>query len=353
MVEQGQKSIFQKRLYASNNRGQALVEYILLLVITVALILGAKNAFSNVNAFMEKYVGSYIECLMEYGELPTLGVAEADLKKHSMAEEGGGQKVCEARFAGFTFSGGRPPTNTGGTDDGSNGGSNTGGTSNSPGRTGSSRNGGSRDGRSGSVSGENNRNSSRSADANSRRGSRSGIGADGSDSGDGGSSRSGRGRSAYANGRIKRSSDNYGTADGSSASSKVSNIEDGSSEDSDSRRRGGRRSSRVGGVRYVYDRTKYRAITGRMEQEIERTMPKKTVIKPTTRTVAKVKSGDGLVPYKKVFNPPETKRTVASQDDDSGISFGNFFKWLIIIGMIVAIVVFFGGQLLNYSNSKD
>lgn len=328
------------------------------MVITVALILGASRAFSNVNKFMKSYIGDYYECLMDFGELPTLGVFDESLRQHS-GDNGGGQKVCNARFEGFTFANGRPPTgggNNGGGSDGSGGnnGSNNGGNnSSSPGRggSGSARSGDSRDGRAGSGS-DRNGNSSRSADSRS---SRSGSG-DGSEGGSGsGSSSSRNRRSSYADGKIRRSSNGYGTGDGRVGSDKVSIVEEGGSADGEGSgsRRGRGRGGRGGNVRYVYERSKYRAITGRMEQEIEKTAPKKQPPKASAKTTARVKGGEGLLPYKKTFTPPEAKREIASQNDDSGFSFGNFFKWLIIAAMVIAIVLFFGGQLLNYTNSKD
>ncbi|AGH96740.1 hypothetical protein A11Q_2524 [Pseudobdellovibrio exovorus JSS] len=330
-----------------------------MMVITVALILGAKRAFSNVNEFMKSYIGDYYECLMEFGELPTLGVFDETLRQHA-GDENGGQKVCNARFEGFTFANGRPPTgggNNGGGSDGNGGnGSNGGNNSSSPGRggSGSGRTGDSRDGRSGSGS-DRNGNSSRNADGSSSRdGSGSVSGSDGSGGGSASSSSRGR-RSSYADGKVRRLKGGYGVGDGQVGSDKVSVVDEKGSSDGEGSggRRGRGRGGRGGSVRYVYERSKYRAITGRMEQEIERTAPKKQPPKVSAKTTAKVKGGEGLLPYKKTFTPPEPKREIASQNDDSGFSFGNFFKWLIIAAMVIAIVLFFGGQLLNYTNSKD
>ncbi|HPI40080.1 MAG TPA: hypothetical protein PLJ21_04705, partial [Pseudobdellovibrionaceae bacterium] len=59
----------------SNQRGQALTEYILVVVVTVAILIGlASQVFTPLQKFLQGYMGSYVECLLETGELPaTLG----------------------------------------------------------------------------------------------------------------------------------------------------------------------------------------------------------------------------------------------------------------------------------------
>lgn len=318
-----------------NHRGQAVVEYILLLVVIVSLVLGAKRAFTNVNNFMSDYIGDYIACLMEYGELPLLNASEAELIKHKT--EG---KRCEFEFADFTFANGVPYTGGG-----------TGTTG--PGGTGTTRPGGS--GRDRANAGRSNMANSRNS---SRNGENSGNERGGSDSAStlrdaaSGSSSGGArgGRSPYARGAIRRASTGYGTGDAyAGADDKVKVVEDPNSSNDRAKRRG--RNGRYRGNRYVYNNIRYKAVTGRMEQEIEKAKPKKPPIKRVS--VTKLEESGGVGPIKKEFTPREVKREVASQQEESGFSFGNIFRWLLIAGMVVAIVVFFGGQLLNYSNSQD
>ena len=168
-----------------NKRGQAAVEYILLLVITVSLVMGAKKAFSSLDKFINHYIGEYVICLMEYGELPSLGVSDSTQKKHM---DGAG-KSCDEEFAGFTFEDGRPPT---------------GGSGSSRGKTNSST--------------ENSKNSSSSADkAGSSSDSGSDSGSKNSSSRRGGSkSRS----SPYTKGTINRSNE-FGAVDASDSDEKV------------------------------------------------------------------------------------------------------------------------------------
>src|SRR5687768_9585757 len=86
-----------------NQRGQAIVEYILVLVVVVALIIGALSQLNEgFRQYTENLFGGYIECLIETGELPTLhsanpGTTEctppeftAEIEPHDPSEGGGG-----------------------------------------------------------------------------------------------------------------------------------------------------------------------------------------------------------------------------------------------------------------------
>lgn len=55
-------------------RGQAILEYVLLLVVVIMLAtLLATRIFKPVQKWMEFYIGSYVECLLDQGELPGQG----------------------------------------------------------------------------------------------------------------------------------------------------------------------------------------------------------------------------------------------------------------------------------------
>ena len=57
-----------------NNRGQGTIEYILILIITVAILIGLGSQFYKpFGRFLENYMGEYLQCLLETGELPALG----------------------------------------------------------------------------------------------------------------------------------------------------------------------------------------------------------------------------------------------------------------------------------------
>lgn len=84
------------RKFLANSRGQGIVEYILVIVvvISIALAIGAR-LFKPFNEWARNYIGDYVACLLDQGELPSLG----------------GQEVidgCDASFESFTVANGRP-----------------------------------------------------------------------------------------------------------------------------------------------------------------------------------------------------------------------------------------------------
>ena len=76
---------------------------------------------------------------------------------------------------------------------------------------------------------------------------------------------------------------------------------------------------------------------------------------PVTRTIAKAddNGGNGLGPRVSIVQPQQLTTIKAEEDKPVDWGMGNFLKWILIIGMIIAIVIFFGGQILNYSNSDS
>lgn len=332
-MKQDQNYPFRRLLL--NQSGQAVVEYILLLVIIVSLVIGAKNAFGKVDDFISHYIGDYVTCLMEYGELPSLGVSDANQKKHL---DGTGKK-CDEDFAGFTFEDGRPSTGGGGPGGGGPGGSgsgkgNTGNKSNSASGAGGGKNSSSTAAKGGKGGGENSDGGSGSSD--------------GSGSGKNGSSK--KPQAQYASGAIQRNAGNSTSDAYDNGNGKVRVLE----EDEEAKKRkknqgfGYARGSRGG-----YGNDKYRAITGTMQAEMEKTIPRKPRAPATSVSRLKGDDGNRFGPYTKTFVPPAVKQVQVKDSDNSAFSFGYFIRWLIIGAMILAIIVFFGGQIMNYSNSKD
>ncbi len=80
-------------------KGQATIEYILLLVVVIAIILGViyqfDSAFQN---FAQGYFGQYLACLIETGELPSLD-----------AQQNYDPGSCNSQFQSFSLANGRPP----------------------------------------------------------------------------------------------------------------------------------------------------------------------------------------------------------------------------------------------------
>ncbi len=306
-----------------------MVEYVLLLVVLVGLVLGSMKIFKTIDSGIQDYIGKYFVCLMEYGELPTLGVQNTDLKKHMS----GSGKKCDTQFEAFSFDGGRPPSGGGGSSGGS-------GSSGNNSQSANGRNGNSSDDRKGGGS-----NSAANADR-SKNGS-----VDDTSDGSNVAGRSGKGSgSGSKRPEVQRAGPGIGTLDSGigedDSKSRIIDDEGDSSGDSEKKKRRRPRRTVIG---YADD---YRAIGGKALQEIEKTQKRFSSARKPTSTVLKIDAEEGgSGPYRKAFTPPERKPDAEIKDKESGFSFGSLFKWLLIGGMIVAIIVFFGGQLLNYSNS--
>ena len=79
-----------------SDSGQAIVEYILILVVVITLALALMTRFSKPFAkWAQFYIGDYIECLLDQGELPALGGTNtvSDCEPTSnFKEDGGGGK---------------------------------------------------------------------------------------------------------------------------------------------------------------------------------------------------------------------------------------------------------------------
>ncbi len=294
-----------------------MVEYILLCVVVIGLVLAAKNMFDALDKGIDNYVGGYFTCLMEYGELPSLGVKNSELKKHIS----GSGKKCEAKFEEFSIASGRPPVGAGG----------------SGGRSGSARGGSDAEGRSGEGEGAN-RNQSEAEEAAGENDALSSVRKGG---GSGGSNRRElRGNSGY---------NAYSTADNpiNEGAPKIRILEE---EDEANNQRGGNR--RLGGS---FSRPEpYRAITGRMKKELQKQQKRKPTARTPTKTVKKLTDEEKTrVTIKKNIERSLASNEIKQKSNTDGFTFGNLLRWLLIGGMVIAIVIFFGGQIMNYSNSKD
>ncbi|WP_291516141.1 hypothetical protein [Bdellovibrio sp. ArHS] len=285
------KSQFTSRL--GNNQGQAVIEYVLMLVITVSLILMLANQiFKPFGQFVDNYMGKYVACLLEYGELPSLG---SDTP--SVVDE---DSECDKKFQPGTLSGGRPPNGNG--SDGSSG--------------------------------------SNSANKNSSSGSSS----DGSSGGSGGTyagSASRRGGSSYM-GRGRRPSSGVETGGNSAqAGGKVVEIA------LDNGGNGGFFRSSNGG-RYIAPQRKRMSvgISGLTETE------RKKLEKKADGTGGRIVTGESFnpPPKKTLVKKPEVKTAV---QEEAPMTIGNFIRYLFIAALVIALVIFIGGQALQMSKSDS
>jgi hypothetical protein len=65
------------------------------------------------------------------------------------------------------------------------------------------------------------------------------------------------------------------------------------------------------------------------------------------------RGGDSLRPRKAVEKGDRAPAKKRNDDDGGGLEFGKLFKLFLIIGIVIAIVVFLGGQVLQISKSGE
>lgn len=297
------KLSLRKGLRLNNQSGQAVVEYVLILIISVTLLFLARGLFSGLNNFMTSYVGDYFKCLMVQGELPALGVSDTqNLARHTSA----GYK-CSVNYQS-TASG--PGTNI-----------NPGGASTNIGTAkpispaqGSTKQTAARRG---SSSANNPRKSAKNTDRDALDGSLS----------DGGGFQFGS--------NVRSRNYAYNTSDAEASSDRVSSV-------------------RLGGYG---DPERYRTVSSRMQDDLLQNTRGGGVQQrgPRSRNVPLLAGDDDNRPgpRRSRFEPPT--RVVATFDEsvDEPFTIGHFMKWLIIAGIGIAIFILIGGQVMNYRNSDN
>ena len=279
---------------ALNCRGQAMIEYVLILIITISLLVGlASQIFKPMEKFMQAFMGDYVKCLLETGALPSFG-------------DDGEQKAQEmgCTMAKFDVVGG-----TGGSKNGKGGGSSSSGGSDSDG------------------------------------GSKKSPSSSGGDS-EGSSSRSSyAGSASRSGGRSLMSPSNRGSLglESGGASGKVVEIAfDGQG--------GGGFFKTTSNGRFTDGRPKKTfavGISGLTDGDKKKIEKKRE--KSVSRTVA---TGEFGAPIKKMgVKKPEIKSRAA--DDSEPMTIGNFIRYLFIAALIIALVIFIGGQALSMSSDGD
>ena len=299
---------FKKFLTFRKNRvreqGQAVIEYILFLIIIVSVILGIlyqfNDAFKN---FVHSYFGDYIACLLETGELPSLG-----------GDGGPSQGVCNAKFKNFSVSSGRsildPATN---------------------------RNAPEVSGISGPESGE-------------------GEGSGGEDKGSGGGPSSSQDPS-QSKASLRPSRFNRSNAPGNGDAIESSDrpkrqrlkFSQSSGEDDSKKEKSGEDTTLMGG------RGGRRIVRRRvmmLDEEYFTEDEKKKKKKPAKRSEEIRKDGGRVSNLRKPrfdLELPEPPKPLP--DTKVKFSFGFFLKFLIIAGIVIAIFLFLGGQVLQIKKS--
>ena len=268
-----------------SNAGQAVVEYILVLVVVVGLILGALYQLNTAfQVWANSYFGEYLVCLMETGELPTLG------QPNPTSE-------CRELYRSFTLEQGDPLV-----------GERIGANGNSGGRSGDGSN-------SGNAAAAPSGNADNSFIARNR-------------------------SSANRNGTASRFRSRGGGAD--------EDDEDGISREgstSGGTVTGGFSNEEGGPQRFAVRRGGKRGKRGTQLDEKEET-EKRTKAKNVEKGPEQ-KSGPQLI---KIVRTPDQQTQESDLED---VGFGGFLRYLIIAAILIAVVLFLGGQILQVSKSMQ
>ena len=282
----------------SNDKGQAMVEYILMLVVTLTLLLGlATKLIPQLRDFMQNYAGAYVECLLETGELPP----PLNLNPNSLCTLENMQATgrLENTSSGGGGSGGSRPnraTSSNGNNSGANGG-NRSGQGGSGGNSGSSQNPRPRTG------------------ANT-----------GADSSAGGSSSGGRGASR---------GDKLAAAANTAAAQAQ------------------RSQGAGGGVPYSVQEDNGRGISGIVKIPNTAAMNDKEKAPPNKIKSDKKLGGENL--RKGSFTAPVTKpkenNEAANSSMDLGFPYGLYLRYFLIGGLILALILMVGTQLNSLRKS--
>lgn len=262
--------------------GQGVIEYILILIVVVSIILGGMYQLSEAfKGWANNYFGDYLTCLLETGELPTLGSSQ-------------GTGECAQLYKEFNLADGRALV------DGSTNESGTPREELKPEADSNSSSGGgsaarNNDGPNGAAGG--------SSSAGNRFRARRGGGA-GDDSGPG----------------IDKQ-----TRAGPGAVSEINSSDKGRPQ------------------RFQLERGRNDYVRRlKMEDEEEA-----RARRPVASTGSGQKSGSRLIPI---------DRKIASSQQEpeiEGFTFGNFLRYLLIGAIIIALLIFFGGQILQASKSMQ
>lgn len=279
----------------SNQSGQGVLEYVLILLVTVAIILGGLYQMNTAfKVWAQNYFGSYLSCLLETGELPALGGA-------FISDAG----ICNELYEPFSIENGRPLLASSG-----NKGSSSGGSSSSSG--GSS-------------------NQSETAPSNKLDGNQGQRESTGSSSGSSQTNPSSRFSSSRSSSGSQRnpptrrgSSDSYtGSTDGSIPMSMLGSGGSG--------------------------RNRMLSADGSQQYSLAQQQERKPI--KGGDTVRKVDEIQERAKRKATpFRAPAAK---TDNQEDSGMTFGSFLRYLVIAAIIIALLLVVGGQLLQISKSSD
>lgn len=274
------------RLWLRSESGQGIVEYILVLVVTIALVLGMVVQFNSAfQSWANNYFGDYLACLLETGELPSLG-GPMDVS---------GDTSCNQLFEPFSLAKGRPHLGK-------------------------------------AISGE----ASGASLAASAAAGRSQSEADKSGGSSGSYTRASRGGGGRF-GRLNSMSDGarFKTSFKDRSDSSVYTGSTESTNFGSANPYGGGEFVRVAPINDRFSFTD--------EKDQKSGKGGKSLVKRNTASE--------LRPTRMKVIPKPAKKSEQTADSDLGI--GDYIRYLLIAAIIIALVLFFGGQALQMSRSMD
>lgn len=271
--------IENRKSILSKQSGQALVEYILLVSISVALVLAfATQFYKPFGNWMQNYMGEYLQCLLDYGELPTMGSVGVDGE-------------CAQSFKPFSPAGGRPPL----------------------------------------------KNKERNASGGGQAGNPSENEKGSANKSTFTSGASGRTRSMVVSGGAG--------ADGKSGGAGEKQVVEKLSDSQFEKFRNSNKSTTI--AQSSISQPNNTVAISSSRKEIIREQEKYVKLKP-----GEVESSESSSKNKKmVISPPEKK--VDAKEEGFEWNFGQYLKFALILAIIIAIVLFVGGQILQISKSME
>jgi hypothetical protein len=289
-----------------SQKGQGTIEYILVLMITVILILSVITQFNrSFSKYASRLFDGYLACLLETGELPGRGGnCETELTYNSKESEG---IVTGKSLEDWHPGEGKSTDSGGGADSKSNG---------SSASTGSGKDGSDSSGSSGGGGGGSSVETASSGSADS----------------------SGSQPVGFLRDRGSRRSTAVGKAESKSkdgAADSMLNVSAGAGGSGDYGSSGKKKA--------ILRDFNYFGQEEKESREQER---------PKVSAVTKESEGNDALKPKKAIER-ERKPAATMDDNNDGFSFGYLIKILLISGIFLAIVVFFGGQILQASKSWE
>lgn len=301
--------------------GQATIEYLLVIVVIISIAIMFKIINDKyIRPYLNYALGAYIECLLETGQLPFVGSdssAKSDYnnatsdRKVNLSSSGLAEEEVSCRFDSnqINIKAAQEAATAGQSSE-------------------SAKNSGSNS--------NNFKSNNASSSSNSKSNSNETTGGGNSSSSRGGGGSGPGSGSAFSNSRpAVRKSTAIGTAEAGQNSTIY--IDEGGGEESSNRRR-------------------RRRIASKLEEQAS----KKVIAAPQNKEIAEDKKvipageeGSSTMTKRPVNLPPERRAASLDSQDDTSLGFGGLLKLFLIAGIIIAIVVFFGGQIMNYNNSRE